>query len=1050
MRVANAILRIVIIVMAIALLCSPRIGLAQSTGSVSGQVHDPSGALIPGAEVSIRNLATNLTYNTLSNELGTFEFPAVQIGNYELTVKFVGFKTAVVPSVEVNVGIKASVAVKMEVGGGTDSVTVIEEAQQVINTISAELSNIIDRRQVMDLPLSGRNPISLARLQAGVAVSSGTNERTGNINGLRGTMTNLTQDGINIQDNAVRGCALFSQASGTLENTGEVTIAVGTINSDSGTGAAQVKLVTPSGTNQFHGSLFEFHRNSVLNANTFFNNQSGTPKARQIQNRFGGRLGGPIKIPGIYDGKDRTFFFTAVEIERVPSQTTRNRTVWTDDARRGIFKYRDTAGAVQQVNLLQVAPTARSINPITQQLLSETPPLHNTDAADGLNPSGYRFLSKEMDKSNRFTLRIDHKLTEHALGGQHNLEVVINRHKFLNSPDVFNNGDSAFPGGVIRYIDFRRFITAVALHSTLGNHMYKQLRSGMITAPVWFARSAPDPRGVIIPFTVGNSPQEPTGQTSYRNAPVYHLIDNFSWVAGTHSLKMGFELRSTSDATWNEAGLVQTINVGTNASNPDGLLLTMFPGLTGTATSNTVLNNAKAHYQLLTGLLNNSTRTFNVANLDQGGAFIPGVSNYKFRRYREWDLYLSDQWRWRSNFTWNLGLRYELVFPMRIVNGGALLPEKGLDSLFGISGANNLFRPNYMPGTAQNNLTFAGTDDTRPLWNLDKNNFAPFIGFAYQPGFQSGIGRLLFGSGKSSVRAGYSISYTRESIGSYDSVINGNQGLSQTITTAPLTGVLTSAGVPITTPNFKVPLTDVETYGRPSRSCGFWAFDPNLRTPYVQQWSFGIEREVPGRIAIEARYVGNHAQQLLRGINFNEVNIFENGFLEEFKNAQKNLQINGGTSFAPGAAGTVPLPIMSTLFSGIATGSAFTNSTFIQNLTNGAAGTMAFALANGATYKANRANLPANFFLANPNLNFARYTMNASHSTYNAFQLEARRRFATGFFLQSNYTFAKNLTDGESAASDPYRTLRNASIEKHLADWDIRHTFNTNWLYDLP
>src|SRR5262249_45372411 len=230
------------------------------------------------------------------------------------------------------------------------------------------------------------------------------------------------------------------------------------------------------------------------------NNQTHTAKPFQIQNQFGGRLGGPVVIPHLYDGHDRTFFFTALELQRVPSSTTRNRTVFTDDARRGIFKYRDTAGAVQQVNLLQIAPTTLSLNPITQDLLAQTPTPANFDVGDGLNTGGYKFLSHEMDKSYRFTLRIDHKLAEHALGGQHNLEVVINRHKFLNTPDVFNNGDAAFPGGISKIIDYRRFILATALHSTFGPHVYNELRGGMISAPVWFARIAPDPRGVVMAF----------------------------------------------------------------------------------------------------------------------------------------------------------------------------------------------------------------------------------------------------------------------------------------------------------------------------------------------------------------------------------------------------------------------------------------------------------------------------------------------------------------------------------------------------------------------
>jgi hypothetical protein len=243
----------------------------------------------------------------------------------------------------------------------------------------------------------------------------------------------------------------------------------------------------------------------------------------------------------------------------------------------------------------------------------------------------------------------------------------------------------------------------------------------------------------------------------------------------------------------------------------------------------------------------------------------------------------------------------------------------------------------------------------------------------------------------------------------------------------------------------------VDLYQLTSGAGGFATYDPNFRSPYVQQWSFGFERELPSRLAFEVRYVGNHAVKLPRAIDINEVNIFENGFLQEFLNAQKNLQINGGASFAPGAAGTVPLPIFSTLFAGLPATQGFASTAFINNLNTGTVGALAFTLANSTTFLNNRRNLPANFFLANPNLNFARVTGNGASSSYNALQIEVRRRFSTGLFLQANYTFSKALTDSETiAGNDPYRTIRNVGLDRHRANFDITHTFNANWLYDLP
>lgn len=561
-----------------------------------------------------------------------------------------------VSGVVVNVSLIASVVIKLEVGATTESITVAGESQQTINTVSPELKNVVDRRQILDLPLPTRNPIDLARLQAGVAVPSGTNARTAAINGLRGTLTNLTQGGINIQDNVIRNDALFSQASATVENTGEFSVAIGTINADSGSGAVQVKFVTPRGGNEFHGSLFEFHSNRALNANSFFNNQSGTPRPIQIQNRYGFNAGGTLYAPKLYDGRNRTFIFGAYENFDEPVQTTRNRTVWTQTARQGIFRYQ-VGAEVRSVNLLQVAPNFKTLNPVTQALLNETPLPNNTDVGDGLNTAGYRFLAPARNNSDRITVRVDQHLT--SKWGEHKLEVVMNRHLFLNDPDIFNNADAPFPGGQNRFIDFRRFILSTAVHSTINSRMYNEFRFGFISAPAGFLRHAPDPRGFYFSIPVGQNPHN-TGQDSTRNSPVYTFQDNFSYVQGTHTFKMGFEARSTSAKETSEAGIVKTITIGANTVNPDGLLISMFPGLT----NNTIFGAARSHYQTLVGLLNNAAQTFNVVDPRQAKAYTPGVGLYRFERYRELDLYFTDQWRFRPNLTLNLGLRYELIKPL--------------------------------------------------------------------------------------------------------------------------------------------------------------------------------------------------------------------------------------------------------------------------------------------------------------------------------------------------------------------------------------------------
>jgi hypothetical protein len=653
-----------------------------------------------------------------------------------------------------------------------------------------------------------------------------------------------------------------------------------------------------------------------------------------------------------------------------------------------------------------------------------------------------------METHRILTARVDHRLADQWLGAQHNLEVVVHNDSNLYLPDTFAMvRDAAFPGGQNLSRKWNDTLVGVALQSAFGPRLHNELRVGLLAAPSSVPRDTDFPGTMIVNFPVGTSPQESTILSSGGRESVNHLGDNVSWQAGSHVLKFGGEVYSRKASGWDLDGTVTTVRLGSTTTNPDGLLQSMFPGIP----SNAVFNNARAHYALLVGLLNNASRTFNVANFEESPSFVPGAPAARAFRYREWGAYVSDQWRWRPNFTWNFGLRYDMLFPPNIVDGGILVPENGLDSLYGISGRDNLFNPGVMYGSPVNNLVLGGPREGRPFWNLDKNNFAPFAGFAFQPSFDSGPGKWFLGSGRTSIRGGYSISYTRDSIETLNAIGTANQGLLQRITTPPLTGVLGPSGVSIAPPNFQVPISDVETYTRTSGTGGFWAIDPNLRTPYVQQWSLGIERELPGRISLEVRYVGNHAQALLRGLpNTNEINIFENGFLQEFKNAQGNLQTNGGTTFAPGAAGTVPLPIFATLFAGLPANQGFTNSNFINQLNTGQAGGIATTLSNSTTYQANRANLPANFFRANPNLNFARYETNVSHSTYNALQIEARRRFSTGLFVQANYTFGKTLTDGETAGNDPYKTIRNPQLAKHLADWHIAHTFNVSYVYDIP
>jgi hypothetical protein len=1023
---------------------------AQTRGTLSGNIQDQSGAVVPGVAVTINSTQTGEEFTAISDTQGGYKFPSIPLGTYNLTIQLTGFKKFEMQGIVVQVAQPAQANVKLEVGGLTDQVVVTSEVQQVINTVTATLTNVISTRQVQDLPLPSRNPVDLARLQMGMAVT-GDNTRTASVGGLRGSATNVTQDGINAMDNFVKTDSFFAISAPSLASTQEFSVTVGTVGSDMGRGVAQVRMVTKSGTNEFHGSLFYQHRNDFLEANSFFNNAGGTPRPREHQHWFGVAAGGPVFVPKIYDGRNKSFWFFSYEGYRENFMATRNRTVLTDLARQGTFRYTGSDGLTKSVDLLSIG-NAHTLNPITMAQLNAMPPSNNSLVGDGLNTAGYQFNVTGRDPSDKYVGRFDQELLHSQKFGFHKLEFIYNLADFLLTPDTFNAIEAPFPGGINAYQGSTRTLMATAINSTFGTHMTNEARFGHQRAPVGFLREAPPGKPFYI--NLGSTTDyDNTFMAQGRNTLVYQFLDNFAYIRGTHTIRAGMDFQSTSALTFNDAGIEPTVNLGTNSANSDGILNSAFPSLPSGSTGNAIVTRARSVFADLTGFLGSASATFNVASPTSG--FVAGATRSRNFKQRQLAFYLQDEWRAKRNLTINYGLRWEFQGVPYETQGLAIQPTSGIDGLFGISGIGNLFNPGSLKGTAPTSLDFVNGKTGKNLYNDDYNNFAPFFGIAYQPRFKSGPMKWLFGSeGQSSIRAGYSISYLQDGFTVVSNALGTgttNPGLIQSAANNTPTGLLTSAGVPITVPTFKMPISDADN-NLVNTSNGLWAFDPNLRVPYVQQWSFGIEREVARGWVVEARYVANHAIKIFRAFNFNEVNIFENGFLTEFLNAQKNLALNGGSSFAPTCAGCTATPTLSTLFAGLSGSSGFSSSSFISNLNNNNVGTMAFTLANSSTYRGNRANLAPNFFLVNPNAYFARLLSNTSYSNYNSLQTEVRKRMRHGLYLQANYTFAKALTDSEGSQStlQDYLTLRNIKLDKHRSTSDQTHRFIANLIYELP
>jgi hypothetical protein len=411
----------------------------------------------------------------------------------------------------------------------------------------------------------------------------------------------------------------------------------------------------------------------------------------------------------------------------------------------------------------------------------------------------------------------------------------------------------------------------------------------------------------------------------------------------------------------------------------------------------------------------------------------------------------------------------------------------GYDGVWGISGVGNLFKPGTLQGST---LSYTRFPANTYAYDMDWNNLGPSLGFAWTPSASEGFMRKLLGeTGQTVLRGGYSVAFVREGSDVMNSIIGGNPGGSITATRSIALGTLTPgtlfrtpgalAPPPIpTTPANPLTQTSTPAYVVTNASN---AFTPDLKTGWVQSWSFGIQRELNKDTVFEARYVGTRGKDLWRQLNLNETNIIENGFINEYRLAMQNLVANGGAHFrymGPGT-GTSPLPIILAHFrgnvdpnvpanytgtiTGPVSGSSinvtnlFSSSTFLNNLgpnnsnARGFAGSMIGDIDRRALAATK---FPRNQFVLNPDTFGGAFIVdNGGQTWYDALQFELRRRLSRGLLIQGSYTFSKAQGNMYSTAGDVTSqplTLRNPALDKGLSPFDLVHAFKANWIYELP
>jgi carboxypeptidase family protein/TonB-dependent receptor-like protein len=1033
---------------------------AQTVNStVTGVVRDAAGAVIPGAKVSLTDSATKLSVNTTTNGEGFYLFNDIRSGYYTVAAEATGFKRSEVRDVKVDVGVPATVNVHLEAGQIAEVVTTTaSDSQALVNTENAQLTATIFAKQINDLPLNGRNPVQLASLQAGVASAGAMRNST--INGMRGSFNNITWDGINIQENYLRGNAssgLFAQAAPSVVGVSEFTIVTQNSGAADGTGAAQVKLVTPRGSTEFHGELFEFHRNDAIDANSFFNNAAGLDKEKLIQNQFGFGIGGPIKLPKKLFGPlgfdtNKLFFYAYDEETRVAETSGLTRTTLFQAARQGNFTYRRTDNnQLNTVNLLTLA--GRQVDPTIQNLLAMTPTPNDPTAAAGdrINTGAFRFNSPSGSSTRLWGFRIDYNLSE-----RHRFEAIhsSNRNDFPN--DTFNNTGEPFPGlpGVGQFP--RRNRWSFAWNWTATPTINNELRGGTYRQISRFTNSTEFPEGFVLTWpTIGTAVTNPvrTTQNSGRDGNITEITDNASWAKGDHVVRFGGGYRHVQIIPFSFAGRLPGFTLGFGSGNINPLSSSnaaQFPG--GIATTD--FDNASNLLALLTGAITTKTQTFNV--VDANSNYVPGAPQRRDLQYYALGFYVGDTWRFRPNLTLNIGLRHDYYDPVREVNGIGLLPRGGLEAL------ND---PNLVLELA------GGGQGTRPFYNPDKNNFAPSFSFSWDP----------FKEGKTAIRGGYSISYVLDSPiqTAENAAIDGNDGLTSAVTVRNINATVTGNRETIATPDFKIPRTLIDQQAINVNPTVF-SIDPNLKTPYVQQWNIGIEREIFRDTALEVRYVGNRGIKLTRGIDINQVIVFGNGFLDDFKRAQGNLlaseaerarQTTAGVptaqrvAISPDFNSAVPGSQRLTIFPQVGRRGFYTttagstlNNTLVNLIRQNQVGELVQSYVNERnvylTPGTNGAVLSSGFFLrANPQAGAVDFIGNGSFSNYNALQAEIRRRLRNGVYFQSNYTFSKGFTDFDGSDSNFAALLdleKGTALEKKRITNDVTHIFRSNGVYELP
>ena len=978
---------------------------AQSTSQLNGSVSDPSGASVPGATITLTGAATGLQRNTTSNGAGLYQFLDVPPGDYRLEATASGFARYAVSDVKLVVKTPSTINVKFQVAGVAELVTVEGQAP-LINRTDASLGNTIEENQIAELPIADRNVVYLLSLQPGVAYLGGaaetnqaTDTRSGAVNGVRSDQSNVTLDGIGVNDQN-NGYAFTSVLNTPPDSVEEFRVTTANSNADSGySSGGQVALVTKSGTNAFHGSVYEYNRNTIFSANDPFlknsqltSGQSNTaPKL--LRNVFGGALGGPIM-------KNRLFFFANYEGRRDAEGSSTLRTVPSASLRAGDLVYEcqtlsdgslDTTtcpgGTVNGVagvqpgyyalgptQIQQMDPLGIGVNQAVLNLLNQYPGANEVNAGDGSNTLGFRF-SPNVDRSfNTYITRLDYHITSSGS------ETLFMRGEMQNFKEP---GPEQFPGkqAATNLLDDSKGLT-VGLTSIISPRLINDFHWGLIRQGQQYGGTSVYPgvfmNGIdsLVPFT------RPT--TAF--VPVNQLSDSLSWTRGNHTFQFGtdlFLIRNNHISYLNSFSDVQTnvVYLNTGGIAYPGSPSPLDPANNGyPAVDQNFGPNYDSAIGIVMGILAEGDGIYNFAR--NGSALPQGQAINRRYAINDYEFFGQDSWRVNRRLTVSYGLRWVLEAPPYETNGYQVAPcveaASGSCTNQNVADWFNHSAQLATAGQPANNageisFVLGGPKNHGPgLWNWDHKDFSPRIAVAWAPDTGEGwVSKILGKKDQFTVRGGYSIVYDHFGVpvvNSFDQ--NGSFGLSTRLGNSA--GSVTAANAPRFTcliPGaagqscLPPPCPSLNNPGclfGPAPAGGFpttpsntafainWGLDQTVKTPYTHMFNFSLARQITSRSSLQVAYVGSVGRRLPMQVdlamptNLNDTRsntrYFPAATMLSKLAAAPNPQ--SSTGYGTDVNSVAPVPYFENLFpawAGVATQNALTNNGLNCNtaLTNG-------------------------------------------------------------------------------------------------------------------